>query len=101
MKIDADKNIIGKMNIEASFLNSGCCGMAGYFGYRRGAHYDVSVKAGERVLLPIVRNAGDDTLIIADGFSCRQQIGQLTHRKALHLAEVIQLALRKQSFNSL
>jgi hypothetical protein len=74
-------------------LDSGCCGMAGSFGFER-EHYDVSVKAGERVLLPAVRAAADDTLIVADGFSCRTQIEQQTHRRALHLAELIEMAHR-------
>src|SRR5213080_620764 len=58
-------------------------------------HYDVSIKAGERVLLPAVRHADKDTLIIADGFSCREQIAQTTDRQALHLAQVLQMALRR------
>jgi hypothetical protein len=66
--------------------------MAGAFGYERGDHYDVSIKAGERVLLPAVREAPDDTLIITNGFSCREQIVQTTDRGALHLAQVIQMA---------
>jgi hypothetical protein len=53
----------------------------------------VSIKAAERVLLPAVREADSDTLIVANGFSCREQIAQTTRRHALHLAEVIQLAL--------
>src|ERR1051326_3014365 len=68
--------------------------MAGAFGFERGEHYDVSIKCGERVLLPRVREASLDTLIIADGFSCREQIAQQTSRRALHLAEVIDLALK-------
>ncbi len=61
-----------------------------------GEHYTISIKAGERVLLPAVRNADKDTLIIADGFSCREQIAQTTDRHALHLAEVIQMAMENQ-----
>jgi hypothetical protein len=68
--------------------------MAGAFGFEPGDHYQVSMGAGERVLLPAVRNADRDTLIVADGFSCREQIAQSTNRRALHLAEVVQLALR-------
>jgi hypothetical protein len=66
--------------------------MAGAFGYESGDHYDVSLKCGERVLLPEVRQAADDALIITDGFSCREQIRQQTHREALHLAQVLKLA---------
>jgi hypothetical protein len=67
--------------------------MAGAFGFER-EHYDVSIKCGERVLLPAVRAADANTLIIADGFSCREQIVQRTNREALHLAQVIVMALR-------
>src|SRR5207248_11059331 len=58
------------------------------------ARYDVSIKCGERVLLPAVRDAARETLIIADGFSCREQIAQMTDRRALHPAQVIQMAMR-------
>jgi hypothetical protein len=68
--------------------------MAGAFGFEK-EHYDVSIKCAERVLLPAVREAGRDTLIIADGFSCREQIAQTTERQALHLAQVMQMALRE------
>jgi Fe-S oxidoreductase len=74
-------------------LNSGCCGMAGSFGFESDK-YDVSIAIGERRLLPMVRRAADSTVIVADGFSCREQISQQTEREALHLAEVIQLAKR-------
>jgi hypothetical protein len=67
--------------------------MAGSFGFERGDRYEVSIKCGERVLLPAVREAPKDTLIIADGFSCREQIAQGTDRHALHLAQVIQMAM--------
>jgi hypothetical protein len=80
-----------KMDLDYKLLNSGCCGMAGSFGYEKDK-YDVSIKAGERVLLPEVRKAGLSTLIVADGFSCKEQIEQETNRHALHLAEVIALA---------
>ena len=66
--------------------------MAGSFGFEKD-HYDLSIKCGERVLLPAVRSADKDTLIITDGFSCREQVAQTTGREALHLAQVIQLAL--------
>ena len=68
--------------------------MAGSFGFEA-EKYDVSVKIGERVLLPAVRNAPADTLIITDGFSCYQQIEGLTGRKALHITEVLQMAIRE------
>ena len=67
--------------------------MAGSFGYESDK-YDVSIKAGERVLLPEVRKTGLSTFIVADGFSCKEQIEQQTNRKALHLAEVISIAMK-------
>ena len=69
-------------------VDSGCCGMAGSFGYEA-EHYEVSTAMGERVLMPAVRAAGDDTLVVAAGVSCRQQIKDLTGREALHPAEVL------------
>lgn len=96
MKLDDEKELLDKMNLDYELLDSGCCGMAGYFGYEKGEHYEVSIKAGERVLLPAVRKAEDSTLIITDGFSCREQIEQETDRAATHLAQVLQTALRQQ-----
>jgi hypothetical protein len=72
-------------------LDSGCCGMAGSFGFEAG-HYDISVAIGERRLLPAVREASEETLIVADGFSCKTQVAELTDRRALHLAQVMSLA---------
>ena len=68
--------------------------MAGSFGFEKD-HYEVSIKCGERALFPAVRNATSETLIIADGFSCREQIAQNTDRRALHLAQVRHRALRR------
>jgi hypothetical protein len=74
--------------------DSGCCGMAGAWGYEA-AHYDVSQACGERALFPAVRNTAGTTLIVADGFSCRHQFEQGdTGRRALHIAEVLELARR-------
>ena len=61
---------------------------------RNNDHYEVGVAAGERVLLPKVRRAAEDELIIADGFSCQEQIEQQTDRAALHIAQVLQMAIR-------
>jgi Fe-S oxidoreductase len=71
----------------------GCCGMAGAFGFERGEHYELSMKIGEKALLPAVRAASDETLLVANGFSCREQISQSTGRQPLHLAEVLEMAL--------
>ena len=92
MKMQAEEKILKKMGIDYHLLDSGCCGMAGAFGFEAD-HYDVSIACGERVLLPAVRNAGKDTLIVADGFSCREQVRQCTDRVPLHLAEVMRMAI--------
>lgn len=80
------------MGVDNTALDSGCCGLAGNFGFERG-HYEVSVAAGEQVLLPAVRSAPADTRILADGFSCRTQIAQQTSRGGTHLAQLIAQAL--------
>jgi hypothetical protein len=95
MKMTDEQAVLSKLGLDFEVLDSGCCGMAGSFGFEK-EHYDVSIKVGERVLLPAVRSAAKDTLIIADGFSCREQIAQTTDRQALHLAQVIQLALHQE-----
>jgi FAD/FMN-containing dehydrogenase/Fe-S oxidoreductase len=90
--ISPEKQLLEKMGLDVEELDSGCCGMAGGWGYEPG-HYDVSVACGERVLLPKVREASPETLIVADGFSCRSQIEQCaTGRNGMHVAEVIKLA---------
>ncbi|HKA35638.1 MAG TPA: FAD-linked oxidase C-terminal domain-containing protein, partial [Thermoanaerobaculia bacterium] len=94
MKMTDEEEILREMGVEIAALDSGCCGMAGAFGFEKGEHYDVSMRCGERALLPEVRRAEAETLIIADGFSCREQILQATGREALHLAEVLTLARR-------
>ena len=94
MRFHDEDAVMKQMGLDFETLASGCCGMAGSFGYEADK-YDVSIRCGERVLLPAVRTAGLSTLVIADGFSCREQIAQETPRRALHLAEVMQLALRE------
>jgi FAD/FMN-containing dehydrogenase/Fe-S oxidoreductase len=87
-----EKELLEKMGLEVEELDAGCCGMAGGWGYERG-HYDVSIACGERVLLPKVREAPAEAVIVADGFSCRSQIEQAgTGRRALHAAQVLALA---------
>ncbi|HEV2992260.1 MAG TPA: FAD-linked oxidase C-terminal domain-containing protein [Candidatus Angelobacter sp.] len=93
LKFDAEQELLKRTGLDFQVLDSGCCGMAGSFGFEA-EKYEVSVKAGERVLLPAVRNASPDTLIISDGFSCFEQIKGLAGRKALHIAEVLQMAIR-------
>jgi FAD/FMN-containing dehydrogenase/Fe-S oxidoreductase len=94
MKMTDEEELLRQMGVEVAALDSGCCGMAGAFGFERGEHFDVSMRCGERLLLPEVRRAPADTLIVADGFSCREQILQATGREPFHLAEVLRMALR-------
>jgi Fe-S oxidoreductase len=91
MGMRADEQLLKQLGLDVQVLDSGCCGLAGSFGFEAGRKYEVSIAAGERVLLPAVRQAETDTLIITDGFSCREQIAQATGRRALHLAQVIQI----------
>jgi len=92
MGTDADRRVLAAAGVDAEELDAGCCGLAGSFGFERG-HHDVSVGAGERVLLPSVRAASPETVLVADGFSCRTQIEQCTDRRALHLAQVLRVAM--------
>jgi FAD/FMN-containing dehydrogenase/Fe-S oxidoreductase len=92
MKMTDEESVLRKMGIDFQTPAPGCCGMAGSFGFESDK-YEISIAIGELELLPAVRKAPPDCLIIADGFSCREQIAQCTDRRALHLAEVIQMAL--------
>ena len=92
LDFDCEATLLDRIGVEYTVLDSGCCGMAGAFGFER-AHYDVSIACGERVLLPQVRAASPDTLIVANGFSCREQIVQTTNRRPIHLVEVLKRAL--------
>ena len=93
MRFKEEKSVMEKMGLDYEVLESGCCGMAGSFGYEKDK-YEVSVACGERVLLPEVRKAELTTFVMADGFSCKEQIEQETRRHGLHLAEVLQIAKR-------
>ena len=92
MKMTAEESILRRIGVDFQSPAPGCCGMAGSFGFERDK-YEVSMAIGELELLPAVRRAPADWLIIAGGFSCREQIAQGSHRRALHLAEVLQMAL--------
>ncbi len=96
LKFGDEESILKKIGLDYQILDSGCCGMAGAFGYEE-EHYDIGIQCGERVLLPEVRKASPEALIIADGFSCREQILQQTDRRGLHLAQVLQMALRQDA----
>ena len=93
-----EETLLKRMGVELESPDSGCCGMAGPFGFEQDK-FALSQKIGERVLLPAVRKAGTDTLIVSDGFSCREQIEQFTGKATLHLAELIELALNQLALN--
>lgn len=86
--------LLKRLGISTQVPEAGCCGMAGAFGFNA-RHYAVSVQAGEAALLPAVRAASQQVMIVASGYSCREQIAQLTDRDALHIAEVVALALKR------
>ncbi|PZG01747.1 FAD-binding and (Fe-S)-binding domain-containing protein [Micromonospora deserti] len=90
----ADQAVLDAAGVRADFLDSGCCGLAGNFGFEKG-HYEVSEACAERVLLPAVRDADDADVILADGFSCRTQVEQSASggREAMHLAELLRAGL--------
>jgi Fe-S oxidoreductase len=85
---DPDRRLLERMGLDVQVLDSGCCGMAGSFGFEK-EHYNLSLTIGNRRLAPAVKSAGADVEIVAPGISCRQQIEHLTGRKAKHPAEVI------------
>jgi FAD/FMN-containing dehydrogenase/Fe-S oxidoreductase len=88
MKMTDEVDLLRRTGADVQLLDSGCCGMAGPFGFESDK-YEVSQALGERVLLPAVREAAPETLLVADGFSCREQITQNTAREAIHFAEVL------------
>lgn len=92
LRFGDERSVFTAMGLRVQLLESGCCGLAGSFGFERGK-YQISKACGERALLPAVREQPRDALILADGFSCRTQIEQGTERRALHLSEVLKLAL--------
>jgi FAD/FMN-containing dehydrogenase/Fe-S oxidoreductase len=96
LKTDAEEAVLRKLGLHYKLLDSGCCGMAGSYGFMKDK-YEVSMQCAERVLLPAVRQAPASTLIIADGFSCREQLAQTTDCRPLHLAEVLAMALHNDS----
>ncbi|WP_456599518.1 FAD-binding and (Fe-S)-binding domain-containing protein [Blastococcus sp. SYSU DS0616] len=89
MGFDQDRELMRRAGFDADVLNSGCCGLAGNFGFERG-HYDVSMACAEQALLPAVREGDPQAVVLADGFSCRTQVEQAdTGRRAVHLAEAL------------
>ncbi len=93
MKMASEESLLRKMGASVTTLDSGCCGMAGPFGFEK-EKYEVSQTLAERVLVPAVRSSEPRDVIVTDGFSCREAVSQNSSRKALHLAEVLDLAQR-------
>ncbi len=91
----AETEIVSRADVrlECRVVDSGCCGMAGSFGFEE-AHYEVAQACGSRALLPAVSQAHPDTMVVTSGFSCREMIEQNHLPRPLHLAEVLQRALR-------
>jgi FAD/FMN-containing dehydrogenase/Fe-S oxidoreductase len=98
MKMTAEESLLRRLGVDFTAPAPGCCGMAGSFGFHA-EHYELSQSIGELELLPAVRHAAADCLIVADGFSCREQIAQSTNRHAMHLAEVLQMALQPSAMD--
>lgn len=94
LTIKPDQELLKRSGLKVDAPDSGCCGMAGAFGFDE-ENYDVSVQVGERVLLPAARAADDETFIVTDGFSCREQVEQLTGKKPLHLVQVLRRIQKK------
>ncbi|MPY83681.1 MAG: FAD-binding protein [Actinophytocola sp.] len=88
---DADRRVLDGLGVTAQVLDSGCCGLAGNFGFERG-HYEVSMACAEQALLPAIRADGD-AAVLADGFSCRTQVREATGREPVHLATLAARAL--------
>jgi Fe-S oxidoreductase len=93
LKFSDEEALLRRMGVELKSLDSGCCGMAGPFGFEK-IKINIAQALGERVLLPAVRAADSDTIVVTDGFSCREQIVQNTDREPLHIAEVLRMALK-------
>jgi FAD/FMN-containing dehydrogenase/Fe-S oxidoreductase len=88
IKAHHEETLLRTMGVDVQSPDAGCCGMAGAFGFAADT-FDVAQAIGERRLLPAVRGASADTIVVADGFSCREQIRQSTGREAVHLAQVL------------
>jgi FAD/FMN-containing dehydrogenase/Fe-S oxidoreductase len=92
MGLEAEQELYRRLGLDFEVLDSGCCGLAGSFGFEA-EHDELSRQIGEHKLMPMVREAGADTLVIADGFSCKTQVKEMTDRRPLHTAQVIKMAM--------
>jgi FAD/FMN-containing dehydrogenase/Fe-S oxidoreductase len=91
---EASEKLLRRAGLETRVPDAGCCGMGGTFGFE---YFDLSRQIGERVLFPAVRAATLDTLVVTEGFSCREQIRTMTGREAVHLADVLSRSARRKS----
>jgi FAD/FMN-containing dehydrogenase/Fe-S oxidoreductase len=92
LHFETEVALLKRAGLQCDLPDTGCCGMAGSFGYEAD-HYQVGLSSGERVLLPAVRETPRDALVVTDGFSCREMIRQETDRRAMHFAQVLQMAI--------
>jgi Fe-S oxidoreductase len=91
---DAEKHLLDKLGMDVEFLDAGCCGMAGSFGFES-EHYDLSRRVGELRLFPALRAEPDATVVAATGVSCRQQIAHFTGRRARHPVQIVRDVLER------
>lgn len=94
LEFDAELALLDRIGLDYDVLDSGCCGMAGPFGFQA-EHYDVAQACAERVLLPAIRDADPRTMIITSGFSCREMVEQNRLRRPIHVAEVVHMAMER------
>jgi FAD/FMN-containing dehydrogenase/Fe-S oxidoreductase len=97
---EGEEKALRKIYSSVQVLSSGCCGMAGSFGFEK-EHYEISKAVGEYRLLPLIRKSAESTRLITNGFSCREQVRQLAGRRAWHFAEVLADALSKQAVSQM
>jgi len=91
--MDAEASLLARCGAELDLAPPGCCGLAGAFGYEA-SHYQASMAMGELAVLPAVRAAGQEAVVMAEGFSCATQVSHATGRRPLHLAELLAAGLR-------
>jgi Fe-S oxidoreductase len=91
--MEPEQRVLERMGLDVELLTGGCCGLAGSWGFEKGK-WEISVDCGEQKLLPAVRDASSDTVVVANGFSCKTQIkdASMTNRRALHLGQVMAMA---------
>ena len=95
--MDHERRLLEALGLDVDVLQTGCCGLAGSFGFERGEKYEVSQKIGELDVFPKVRALDAATLLVGDGFSCREQIDDGTARRPLHVAEVARMAVERRA----